>query len=204
MQETTGGTRELIKAGSHVVRLVQIVDLWTQKFEYQGQEKEARKIFLTFEFPNNTYEYEDKQGIKKSGVKVKGNEFTLSRSEKANLRKFIEVWLWTQTLSEDGLDVWAWLGKVWLWVIQHTTSTKGKVYDNLEAVMPLVDWMQEPKAITHTSYFDLDNYDAKLFDSLPEWLQDKIRLSPEYSAVAWNKPTETISPSDSSEVEMPF
>jgi hypothetical protein len=30
-----------------------------------------------------------------------------------------------------------------------------------------------------------------VFGTLPSWLQDKIRLSPEYDAVAWNKPTET-------------
>jgi hypothetical protein len=44
--------------------------------------------------------------------------------------------------------------------------------------------MEDKKAVTETLYFDLDNYDAKLFDKLPQWIQDKIRLSPEYTKVA--------------------
>jgi hypothetical protein len=48
--------------------------------------------------------------------------------------------------------------------------------------------MEDKKAVTELSYFDLDNYDAELFDKLPQWIQDKIRLSPEYLAVAVNEP----------------
>jgi hypothetical protein len=49
--------------------------------------------------------------------------------------------------------------------------------------------MTEEKQVTDSLYFDLDNYDAKLFDKLPQWIQDKIRLSPEYLAVAGNEPS---------------
>ncbi len=192
--QETGGTKELISAWSHIVRLVQIIDLWTQKFEWKGEEKEARKISLTFEFPNLPYEYEDKQGNKKTWVKVKSNEFTLSRSENANLKKFIEVRLGEQKLWKDWIEIWDWLWKAWLWVIQYTTSKKGKVYDNLEAVMPMMNGMEAPAPVRQLSYFDLDNYDASLFDSLPSWIQDKIRLSPEYQAVAWNVPSEEPMP----------
>jgi hypothetical protein len=50
--------------------------------------------------------------------------------------------------------------------------------------MPMMNGMEAPAPVRQLSYFDLDNYDASLFDSLPSWIQDKIRLSPEYQAVA--------------------
>lgn len=54
--------------------------------------------------------------------------------------------------------------------------------------------MEDKPAVNELSYFDLDNYDAKLFEKLPQWLQDKIRLSPEYQAVAGNEVEENLMP----------
>jgi len=179
--------RELIPAWSHFVRLVSIIDLGTQKVVREGQEKEQRKVMFSFEFPKQKYEYETKEWEKKSGVKLKSNQFTLSWSDNAWLKKFIVAWLWEQTLWKDWLDLSVWLWKSGIGTIQHEVSN-GNTYDNLKAVAPLMDWMTEEKQVTESLYFDLDNYDAKLFDKLPQWIQDKIRLSPEYLAVAGNEP----------------
>jgi hypothetical protein len=187
VQENQEFQRELIPAWSHFVRLVSIIDLGTQKVVRGEQEKEQRKIMLTFELPDETYEYETKEGEKKNGVKLKSNQFTLSWSDKSSLRNFIETRQGVQTLWEEGLDVSVWLGKSGIGTIQHNSSN-WKTYDNLEAVAPLMKWMEEKKQVTESLYFDLDNFDAKLFDKLPQWIQDKIRLSPEYLAVAGNEP----------------
>jgi len=186
VQENQEFQRELVPAGSHFVRLVSIIDLGTQTIVWKEEEKQQRKIMLTFELPDETYEYETKEWEKKSGVKLKSNQFTLSWNENAGLRKFIETRQWVQELWSDGLDVKVWLGKSGIGTIQHNTSN-WKTYDNLEAVAPLMKWMEDKKAVTETLYFDLDNYDAKLFDKLPQWIQDKIRLSPEYTKVAGNE-----------------
>jgi len=187
VQENQEFQRELVPAWSHFVRLVQIIDLGTQTVVRKEEEKQQRKIMLTFEFPEEKYEFETKDGEKKSGVKLKSNQFTLSWNEKAGLRKFIETRQGVQDLGNDGLDVKVRLGKSGIGTIQHN-QYNGKTYDNLEAVAPLMKWMEDQKAVTELSYFDLDNYDAKLFDKLPQWIQDKIRLSPEYTKVAWNEP----------------
>ena len=44
--------------------------------------------------------------------------------------------------------------------------------------------MEDQKQITPSLYFDLDDFNPVTFDSLPEWIQNIIRLSPEYDAVA--------------------
>ena len=191
VQETTEFARELIPAGSYFVRLVQIIDLWTQAIVWNEEEKQQRKIMFTFELPDEKYEFETKDGEKKSGVKLKSKQYTLSRSEQAWLRKMIETRQGNQTLWADWLDVSVWLGKCGIGTIQHNVAKNGKTYDNLEAITPLMKWMEEQKQITPSLYFDLDDYNPVTFDGLPEWIQNIIRLSPEYSKVAWNKPTET-------------
>lgn len=187
VQENQEFERELIPAWSHFVRLVQIIDLWTQTQVWNEETKELRKVMFTFELPDETYEYETKEWEKKTGVKLKSNQFTLSRADSATLRKTIEVWLWQQTLGEWWLDVSVWLGKCGIGTIQHNVAKNGKTYDNLEAITPLMKGMEEKKQITPSLYFDLDNYDAKLFDTLPEWIQTIIRKSPEYVKVAGNE-----------------
>jgi hypothetical protein len=104
---------------------------------------------LTFELPDETYEYETKEGEKKSWVKLKSNQFTLSWNENAGLRKFIETRQGEQTLWSDGLDVSVWLWKSGIGTIQHNTSN-WKTYDNLEAVAHLMKWMEDKKAVTET------------------------------------------------------
>ena len=195
VQETTEFTRELIPAGSYFVRLVQIIDLWTQAIVWNEEEKQQRKIMFTFELPDEKYEFETKDGEKKSGVKLKSKQYTLSWSEQAWLRKMIETRQGNQTLGSDWLDVSVWLGKCGIGTIQHNVAKNGKTYDNLEAITPLMKWMEDQKQITPSLYFDLDDFNPVTFDSLPEWIQNIIRLSPEYDAVAWNKPTETVADS---------
>jgi len=189
VQENQEFQRELVPAWSHFVRLVQIIDLGTQTIVWKEEEKQQRKIMLTFELPEEKYEFETKDWEKKSGVKLKSNQFTLSWNENAGLRKFIETRQGVQDLWSDWLDVSVRLGKSGIGTIQHN-QYNGKTYDNLEAVAPLMKWMEDQKAVTELSYFDLDNYDAKLFDKLPQWIQDKIRLSPEYTKVAGNEPVQ--------------
>lgn len=196
VQETTEFARELIPAGSYFVRLVQIIDLWTQAIVWNEEEKQQRKIMFTFELPDEKYEFETKDGEKKSGVKLKSKQYTLSWSEQAWLRKMIETRQGNQTLGSDWLDVSVWLGKCGIGTIQHNVAKNGKTYDNLEAITPLMKWMEDQKQITPSLYFDLDDFNPVTFDGLPEWIQNIIRLSPEYSKIAGNKPTETVADSD--------
>jgi hypothetical protein len=42
------------------VRLVQIIDLGTQTIVWKEEEKQQRKIMLTFELPEEKYEFETK------------------------------------------------------------------------------------------------------------------------------------------------
>jgi hypothetical protein len=60
VQENQEFQRELVPAGSHFVRLVQIIDLGTQTIVWKEEEKQQRKIMLTFELPEEKYEFETK------------------------------------------------------------------------------------------------------------------------------------------------
>lgn len=171
--------KELVPAGSYFVRLVQIVDCGTQEREWNGNKTEIRRIRLTFELPTETYSFE-KDWEKKEGVKLKTEEFSLSWADKSNLRKFITAWLGEQNV-DNGLDIGSFLWKCGIGTIQHETYAEGtKVIDKIVAVSPLMKGMKEEKVVTEKLYFDLDNYDDKVFQKLPQWVKDKIMKSPEY------------------------
>jgi hypothetical protein len=180
--------RELIEAGTHFVRLVQIIDLGTHTTERQGEQKLQRKSMFVFELPEEKYEYENKEGKKISGVKLKNMRFTVSWGDSSNLKKFICAWLGDQQLPEGGLDLAVWLGKTGIGAIQHDVGKNGTTYDNLKAVAPLMKGMKDIKAVTDLLYFDLDNFDVAIFDAIPEWIQNIIKDSKEYPIVSDNSP----------------
>jgi len=77
---------EPLSEGTHVVRLVRLVDLGLQRDEYQGEVSERYKIFITFESPDETVMIEGK-----AMPKFISAELTVSSHEQAKLPKFIKA-----------------------------------------------------------------------------------------------------------------
>lgn len=175
--------RELIPAGMHQAYLYRIIYLGTIKREYEGVERQAQKIWIDFEFPKFMVEFEDKDTKeKKSFAKTIGQEMTLSLHEKGKLLPMIEGWLGRKLTSDEliSFDVCSLLGKPALVNVTHSApNAKGKVYENISSINPIVDGMPlEPRFndIVEIGKGDWDN----AIGSLPEFLQDKIKSSNEW------------------------
>jgi hypothetical protein len=175
--------RELIPAGMHQAYLYRIVYLGTIKGEYEGKETQAQKIWIDFEFPQYVVDFEDKDTQeKKQFVKTIGKELTLSLHEKGKLLPMIEGWLGRKLTADElvSFDVCSLLGKPALINVTHSTpNAKGKVYENIAGINPIMQGMQLVPSFNDIVEIGKGEWDAAM-GALPEFLQDKIKSSNEW------------------------
>ena len=169
---------EPIKASTYVATLYQIVYLGTQKQEWKGNIKELPKVRLTFELPKLLKVWKEGEEAK---PRVISRDFTFSMGGKANLRKFIEGIEGVSLLDSEAYayDVDTLLGKSCL-ISVSCVNKNDKTYNNIETASPLMDDMVAPKKYNPNFLFDVNSFDQKKFETLPEFLQEKIKASPEY------------------------
>lgn len=168
-----GGTDfKPVPAGTHLAMCIAVIDLGVQA---GGKFKPQRKVYLRWELPNEIIEWTDRDSVKHSGPMVIGKLYTLSLSEKANLRADLEAWR-GRTFNEQelkGFDVVNVLGKPCMLGVTHNNQG-GKTYANVSAVMGLPKGTPAFNAVNTPVTYSPDEHDQRIFDALPQWLQDQI------------------------------
>ena len=182
--------RKLPEAGATVGMLYSLVDLGTQKTNYDNEEKWSPKVRLTFELPDQTDEFEVVENGKTTKVSkpmVVSIEQTRSLGEKASLRKLLEQWR-GQTFTSKELQAFSLknlLGKPAMLTLIHKTSQQGRQYCAIAGASKLPKGMTAPKATTNAQmYYEIEQGEGGQFSEMPEWLQDKIRASKEFATAA--------------------
>jgi len=163
--------------GAFPARLIKIIDLGTQSGSYQGQDKSAHKIMMTFELLGEE-RMDDGRPFAIS------QRFTASMHEKASLRKFIGQWRGRSLSNEEvvsGFDIDKLLG-VYALINVSESERDGKTYTNIGSIMPLPKGMPKPEGVNPLQLFDLTKPDWALFETLSERLKETITASPEYQA----------------------
>lgn len=191
--EDTGGSFERCPPGLHLARCYRIIDLGTQKTEYMGQPKLQHKITIFWEI----------HGTKEDGTPLRladGRPFsifknyTLSWSEKANLRLDLQSWRGRPFTQEEVrrfdltnvLDAWCMLN-----IIERPAKTGNKVYSNVESVTPVPSIIKQsglPAQVNKGEIFNLNEPDFALFETFSDSLKAKIQASPEWERVAGKTP----------------
>lgn len=183
--------RQLIPAGMHTAILYSVVDLGTQEVKMQGQPaKYKRKVRFTWELPDE--KMEDGRPFSSS------REYTQSSHEKATIVKDMKAW--TGDLVTNGFNPKSLLGKACNLTIAHTAK-EDETYANIMGIAPLKKGEQVPPITNPLVFFDMDAFDLETFNALPEFLQTKIKASPEYVEAinrmngAYSQPEPVLSPS---------
>lgn len=171
MQWNTSSTFEQPPVGSHAAVLIRIIDIGTQKSEYQGKPSIRRQNILTWELPNELNDEGKPYIISKF--------YTASLGEKANLTKDLTSWLGkTPTPPFDPKTL---LGKGCQVVVSERENSDKKV---VSTVVALPKGMALPKeTVNPLIFFSLDEFDEEVFDGLSDGIQQMIMRSPEYDAV---------------------
>ena len=170
-------------AGTFTARCTSLIDLGTQVSVFDGEEKRAKKVMLSFEIADSDARRNDGSPF------IVSKRFTASLHAKAGLRKFLESWRGRPFTPEElrGFDLKNVLALDCLVGVVH--ETKGdKTYANLGSVMKLPKNMPAGTSEIAPVSFDLSAPDWPVFAGLGNRLQDQIAESPEYRAIP-NKPS---------------
>ena len=165
-----GGNFEMAPAGTHVATCYRIIDLGTQKTNWQGTEKAQHKL---------------------AGDKMAdGRPFTVSKRytaslhEKAGLRKDLESWRGRKFTADElkAFNISKLLGISCMLCVTHDHKDGGKTYVNVSSVMGLPKGTAVPPLVNEKVHFDLDpkNFDKTVYDKLSDNLRATIAMSPEF------------------------
>lgn len=183
--ETAGqqnyGPKIIANEGVDIAYNIMIVDLGTHEKEFKGNKKNQRLIQIGFEFPRQLHVFDEKKG--KQPI-TWSNEFTLSLSDRANLRKLLENWRNVKFADGKEVNIKEWLGKPAIINIAHEHNPKtNKTYAKLASIKPVGQGQQIPKMYNKPMYFDMDEPVVSEFNGLHNWIKKKIMSSEEWSSI---------------------
>lgn len=185
-RDSGGGSFTPVSPGMHLARCYRIVDMGTQKTEFQGQAKHLQKVMLQFEVHG-----EDDSG--KPLVTAKGEpmsiskNFTLSLAEKATMRKDLQAWRGRDFTPEElrGFELKNVLGAWAMITASKALGGNGKEYTNIVSINPVPMAIKKagmPEGFNKLAMFVISNPDMELFETFGNGLKEKITSSPEWRA----------------------
>ncbi len=183
-KESSGNHLAPIEPGVYVAVCYGLIDLGTHlnpKFE-----KETRKVLIQWEIPDCRMDLE-RDGETLSLPRAISERFTLSLSEKANLRRALESWRGRKFTAEElkGFDLRNVIGKACQLQVIHEPSKDGtKTYVKVAAIMALPKGIPSPRPENPISFFSFEDTAAPaLPEGLPEWVAGIIQESREWKAL---------------------
>lgn len=178
---TNSQPKELIPAGNYFARCYQMLQIGHVKEVIMGEVKTLNKVRIGWELPTETKIFNPEKGEQPCVI---SEEFTLSMHEKSNLRKLLASWRGKDfSIEEAGaFDITKLLGVPCMLNIIHKPGKQdpSKIYQKIGSVSPLPKGTNMPKQFNPTSLLQFDNFDYALYDSLPDFIKDKIKTSEEF------------------------
>jgi hypothetical protein len=172
-------SRAIAPEGAFVARCYQIVDLGTtmQTGQFPGKK---RKVQFIFELPTELHEFERGDGLKPFYAR---SIYNLSMNEKAVLRRDIESWAGKKMSNEiaENFDIFTLLGKPCMVNITHVNKGDA-TYANIIGMSPVPKGLVCPPAFNSALCYNTEEHDEDVFNQLPEFIQDKIKMSDEWIA----------------------
>lgn len=200
--ENTATNYKPMEAGVYPARCYSMIQIGTVTENILGEEKSLHKVRLTFEFPTELHVFKEENGEQPYVI---SKEFTLSMHEKATLRKFLESWRGKAFTEEQAkkFDITVLLGVQCMINVIHKAAKNGNTYAEIGSVSPLPKGMICPEPINKQVVLSYDSFDEQVFESLPDFLKDKIKSSKEYQSMKNPNQVETPVASDDTD-ELPF
>src|SRR5208282_4885166 len=159
--------------GTHLARCIGVIDLGTQKSEYQGQANIRRQVILRWELPTELMD--DGRPF------ICSKFYTQSLNEKSKLYGDLVNWRGKEFSAEElkGFDARNVLDKTCMVSITENEAGKARV----TGIMKGPKHMECPPRVNDLVFFSLENgeYSKEGFEALPEGFQKIIKLSPEWA-----------------------
>jgi hypothetical protein len=169
--------KNTLENGTYGARVYSIVDQGTSVSAFpneDGSERKTRELNISFEIPSELIKYE-KDGEQVEFPFAVHKSYTLSLHEKSALTQLATA----AGCNLDDFDTDDLIGKTVLVTVGKTSGGNDKITN----VTSLPSGMTVGEPVNPTKIFSLDNFDQAVFDSLPQWMQDKINESDERKAL---------------------
>lgn len=176
--------REPIPAGNYRARCYQMIQIGTVMELINGEQKLLNKVRIGWELPTEKKVFKEENGEQPYVI---SEEYTLSLNEKSNLRKMLASWRGKDFSEEEAksFDITKLLGVQCMLNVIHRASKKDatRVYEKIGSVSSVPKGMNVPDQINPTTVLSYDNFDWSVYDSLPDFIKDKIKTSLEFAAM---------------------
>lgn len=194
---------EPIPAGSYVARCYSLIEIGTESFTYMGEEKSVHKLRLTWELATEMKVFKEEIGEQPLVV---SEEFTLSLSEKSKLRPFLESWRGKQFTAQElmGFDLESIVGVPCMLNIIHSESKKGTKFATIASISPVPKGISCPPQINAKQVLTYAEWNQETFDSLPDFMREKIMKTPEYQEMTTPSEKEPVTDEEINIDDIPF
>jgi hypothetical protein len=173
----TGGDFQDPPVGTHIARCIRLIDIGTQKNEYEGKVSIRRQNIITWELPTELMADGDAAGK----PFIVSKFYTTSLNEKSNLYADLVNWRGQEFTADElaGFEEKNLLDKVCL--LSLTLNKKGKVRPT--GIMKPSRGSQCPPRVNDLMYFSLepDRFDRNVYESLSDGFKTMIQKSPEWA-----------------------
>lgn len=174
--------RELIPAGNYIARCYQMIEIGTIEEVVMNVPKILTKVRIGWELPTELKVFNPDKGEQPLVI---SKEYTLSMHEKSNLRKDLKSWRGKDFSEEEAkaFDITKLVGAPCMLNIIHTPgkSDASVMYQQISGITPMPKGVVCPKAINPYFILSYDNFDDVLFNSLPDFIKDRMKISEEYN-----------------------
>lgn len=173
-KDAGGGDFTPVPEGTHIAVCNMVVDLGLQETTYDNKPTVKHQCFIRWELPHERIDWTDKDGTPKNGPMSIGKTYTLSLSDKANLRKDLQAWRGRAFKQEelDGFDLFKLLGVGCQVTVVHAAKN-GKTYANIAGVAGWPKGLPKPQ-VTENQMMRYSADEPESYESLPQWLREKI------------------------------
>lgn len=202
----SGTTRELIPAGNYIARCYQMVEIGTVTDIVMGKSVTAKKLRLGWELPTELKVFKEEKGEQPLVI---SKEYTQSMNPKANLRKLLASWRGKDFTEAEAkaFDVTKLIGAACFINIIHKqwVSDPTRTYEAIASITPLPKGVKCPPAINPQFILSYDTWDIEKFNSLPDFITNKMKGAAEFQAIL--RPEEThITANNEEEIasDLPF
>jgi hypothetical protein len=170
--------RTLPPEDTHIGRIYSVVDLGTQSNTHEGQTRLRRKVLVQWELPNARHIFDPAKGEEPFTV---SREYSLTMDPKGSLRKMVEAisGKFKDDKEASKFDVFGLVGQPSFLQLTHVTSD-GKTYANIASITKPPKGTEVPPQWYKPVTYDSNTGASPVYKALPEWLQKKIALSPEF------------------------
>ena len=177
----TAGEFKRVNPGTYVARCYSMIEIGTIETEYLGEKKKRHEVMLTWELPTELEIFHEEKGEEPFVV---SKTYGLSMHEKSTLRRDLESWRGLGFTEQEAarFDITKLLGVPCMLSIIHRPGKvdTSKTYVEISTISKMPKGLECPKQINPSRILSFENWDQSIYDSLSDFLKEKIASSDEF------------------------